>query len=250
MRKHTYWVTAALALVAACATDSLAPGVNPVDDAQLNTDVATVAADAAAQDIEVMRGPSVGPFGLGFLHRAGAFDCDTHTRPGLTVTRTCTYKDAAGNTQAAYDAATTASINLKATIKGSISREKWSATTDRSSDYTVTGLAGNETQATWNGTSSAKTTRVRMSDDGTTRSYEITGSATVTNVVVPVPRTATSWPLSGTITKRYTVKKADGTTVDRTVTIVFNGTNIAKVTVNGVTKDFDLSQRGKLRRDS
>jgi hypothetical protein len=248
MRQRHLPTLATIALLLACAEDSLAPGVNPVNDAQLNADVATVAADAAAQDVELMRGPSVGPFGLGLIYRAGAFDCNTHTRPGLTVTRTCTYKDAAGSVQSAYDPIATASVNLKTTVKGDIVRDKWSAKTDRSSDFTATGLAGNETQATWNGAFNAKTIRVRITDDGTTRSYEITATGTVTNVVIPVPRTPTSWPTSGTITKNVTATKADGSTVTRTVTIVFNGTNIAKVTINGETMDFDLSQRGRAKR--
>jgi hypothetical protein len=232
------------ALLTACSTDSTGPGA----EALLNTDVAAVSADAAATDVELMRGPGGGPFGLGLLARQGSFECGTEGRPQLTVTRTCTYKDAAGATQSAYSALTTASVIMHAEVKGDVTREKWSATVNRVRDLTVTGLAGSETEMTWNGTGTGTSSRVRLAADGSTRSYTIAAKGTIANVVIPVPRTETSWPKSGTITKQVTVKKADGTTVDRTVTIVFNGTQFAKVTVNGETFDFDLSQRGRPKR--
>jgi uncharacterized lipoprotein NlpE involved in copper resistance len=234
-----------VALLTACSSDGTLPSSTNV----LNSDVAVVAGDAAAQDVEVMRGPSIGRWGLGFLHRAGRFDCDMMRGPkALTVTRTCTYKDAAGATQTAYDATTTASVTMVAAIKGSVEREKWSGTVDRTSTLTVSGLAGAETQATWNGNSSGTATKVRVAEDGTTRSYEMSHTGTITNVVVPVPATPTGWPLSGTITKNVTVKKSDGTTTTHNVSITFNGTNIVPITVNGETMDFDLSERHRPHR--
>lgn len=232
--------TLAVAGLMACDTGSTAA------DALINADLAAVTADAAATDVELMRGPGGGPFGLGLLARAGHFECDREIRGGLDVTRTCTYKDAAGNTQGAYDSLTTASVIVHAQISGELTRERWSGTVSRVRDLTVTGLAGRETSMTWNGTGSATTTRVRVVD-GTTRTYEMTASGAISNVVIPVPRTATGWPTSGSVTKKV-VATRNGHTVERNVTITFNGTQFAVVTVNGETFEFDLSQRGRPHR--
>ena len=236
----------AAALLSACSNDAATSASSA--DALLNTDVATITADAAATDVELMRGPGGGPFGLGLLARSGHFECNTEDRSGLTITRTCTYKDAAGAIQAVFDSLTTASVTVHAEVKGDVTRDKWSGTVNRVRDFVVTGLAGKETEITWNGSGSGTAPRVRVASDSTTRTYTITASNTITNVVIPVPRTATSWPKSGTIAKRVVVKKADGTTTERAVTIQFNGTQFATVTVNGETFAFDLSQRGRPRR--
>jgi hypothetical protein len=246
MRAHTLSAALAAVLLGACSTEPTT--LSPAAEALLDTDVATVTADAAAQDVELMRGPGAGPFALGLLARAGAWDCSRESRPDFDVTRTCTYKDAAGNTQPAFDPVTTASVIVHVDISGEVERGPWSATIERVRDLTVTGLAGAETQITWNGTGTSAVTRVRVVGDGTTRSYEMNATTTITNVVIPVPRTATSWPKSGTITKRVTVKRPDGATVERVVTITFNGTQSVTVTVNGEAFDFDLSQRGRARR--
>jgi hypothetical protein len=246
MRLRTLGGAITAALLSACSTDST--GLSPAAESLLNSDVATVSADAAAQDVELMRGPGVGPFGLGLLARVGSWDCDREGRPNFDVTRTCIYKDAAGNTQSGFDPVTTASVIVHAEIAGEIERGRWSATVDRVRDLTVTGLAGAETQMTWNGTGQGTVTRVRVAEDGTTRGYEMNSTTTITNVVIPVPRSATSWPKSGTISKHIVVKRANGTTIERTVTIVFNGTQTVTVTVNGETFDFDLAQRGRPHR--
>ena len=72
-------------------------------------------------------------------------------------------------------------------------------------------------------------------------------TGTITNLVIPVPRTATSWPTSGTVTKNVVAKRNDKT-IERHVTITFNGTQFATVTVNGESFEFDLSQRGRPKR--
>lgn len=236
-------LAALMVATAACSTDS-AMGVD-VADPQVNLDVARVAGEASAQDVEVMRGLAPGRFAFGLLWRPREFDCDREVRSRLTVTRTCVFKDAAGNVQARYSPVTTASVNVKVSIKGDITREHWSATVDRSSDLTVSGLAGDETQSTWNGTFGTHRTRARITDDGTTRTYDFLESGTVVNVVIPFPR---DWPRSGTITKSVKVTKPNGRVVERTVSITFNGTSIVKVTVNGEAFDFDLSERGRPHR--
>jgi hypothetical protein len=118
----------------------------------------------------------------------------------------------------------------------------------REINYIVTGLAGTETSRTWNGSGEGSFSAVRTRSDGTTRSYEIAGTTTVTGVVIPVPRTESSWPLAGTIHRVLTVTKADGTKVERDALVTFNGTSTVTVVVNGETFEFDLSERRRPRR--
>jgi hypothetical protein len=234
-----------LAALAACST-----GPND-SDPQVTLDMAVVAAEAAAQDVEVMRGPG-GPFGLRLRLDPGNFNCDPAARDGMSITRTCTYKDAAGNTQPEYNETTTASVTVHTVIDGSISRGPFSATMNRTTDLTVSGLAGAETTITWNGSGSGSSSRVKQIDGGGSRQYEMTHTGTITNVVVPVPPTDDGWPLSGTITRQVTATftggERDGTTVQRTVTIEFNGTQFATLTVNGETFEVDLANRRRPER--
>jgi hypothetical protein len=219
-------------------------------DQLLNAVIASVAAEGAAQNVEMMHGPG-GPhgFGFGIGMGPGVFECNAGARDGMTVTRTCEYRDGGGNLQTAYDPVTTASMKQHVELNGTMDRGFMSGTMQRIGDMTVTGLAGTETQITWNGTGSEKSSRVRHTDAGTSVQFDLNSTEVIANVVVPVPRTETSWPLSGTITRNVTVKftggEKDGTTEKRTVTITFDGTQFAKLTVNGETFQFDLAQRGR-----
>ena len=236
------------AALAACNGDGTSPSTS---DPAMDRDIAMVAADASAQDVEMMGGPG-GLLGLGLAPAATADDrvpflCGTHQRDGLTVVRTCTFKDADGNTQAAYDPDLTASATIHATVTGTVTRLRWSADVDRTRDFTVSGLVGQETTRTWNGTGTGTTTRERHADNGTTRQYNVSSTLTVTDVVVPVPRSPNGWPLSGTITRQVTVTVVggphDGETRTRTVTITFDGTAQAHVSVGASAFTFDMNTR-------
>jgi hypothetical protein len=101
---------------------------------------------------------------------------------------------------------------------------------------------------TWNGSSSGTSSRVHTREGGTMQ-MDMSEEETISGVVIPVPRTATSWPTAGTITRQVTVSftggPRDGTTETRNVTITFNGTQTAAITVNGESFEFDLAKRGK-----
>jgi hypothetical protein len=198
-----------------------------------------------------MRGPG-GPFGLRLRIDPGHFNCDPAARDGISITRTCTYKDDAGATQSEYNETTTASVAVHTVVDGAINRGPFSATMNRTTDLTASGLAGAETTITWNGLGSGSSSRVKQIDGGGSRQYDMTHSGTITNVVVPVPPTDDGWPLSGTITRQVTVTftggERDGTTVQRTVTIEFNGTQFATLTVNGETFEVDLANRRRPER--
>jgi hypothetical protein len=244
---------AALAL-AACG-EGTGPELTPAESLTFNRDVALVAADAASQDVEVMGGPA-GLFGLGLAPGAAEepnhpFRCGTHERDHLSVAQTCTFRDASGAVQSTYDATTTASVAIHVEIEGEITRENWSASVQRVRDLVVSGLAGAETQRTWNGTGTASSTRSRHRDNAETRQYDVTASATITNVVVGVPRDENRWPLSGTIAKEVTVRITggphDGETRTRSVLITFNGTQLVPIKVNEHTFTFDLRARRIVR---
>lgn len=210
--------------------------------------VAAMSGEAAAQHVEMMRGPG-GPMGFGFRADPGKFECTAGGRDGLTVTRTCSFFANGGTSpQSGYDAATTDKVILKVEVDGAIDRGHLSGTVHRESQLTVTGLEGAETSMTWNGSSSGTSTRVHTRDGGSMQ-MDLSEQETIRGVVIPVPRTASSWPTAGTITRQVTVTftggPKDGTTETRNVTITFNGTQFASINVNGETFQFDLAKRGK-----
>jgi hypothetical protein len=231
-----------LVALAACSSTEPNTTVNP----NVTADVARVATELGAQDVEAMHGPG-GAFGFGFRGDIGRFGCDSASGFGLTIVRTCTFADSDGVAQAAYDTNTTASVTVHTEISGAIDRGRWSATFDRTSDLVVSGLAGANTTMIWNGSGAGTSSRVKTSDSSETREYDMTSSETITDVVIPVPRTATSWPLSGTIAREVTVTfiggPRDGTTVQRSTLLEFNGTQFATLTVNGETFQVDLAGR-------
>lgn len=244
--------TALMTVLLASASGCSDGGPNPGDAvATLDRDVALFAADAAGQDIEVMRGPP-GRFGLGLGADPAHFDCGTVARDGITLTRTCEFFDAAGAPQAAYDPTDTDSVFMHVEMRGTIDRGEWSATVDRVRDIAVSGLAGQETQLTWNGSGSGTMSRIRQTRDGGEVQLDMSGTQRVTNVIVPVPRTEDGWPLGGTVTSTVTVSITgglhDGESHTRDVTIVFDGSQYAQVTLNGETFTVNLADRSHAPR--
>ncbi|MEZ4455518.1 MAG: hypothetical protein R2882_03055 [Gemmatimonadales bacterium] len=228
-------------VLAACSTD-------PAASSDVTLAVAAVAGEGAAHDVEVMHGPG-GHFGIGLWPEVRHLRCDVPQHHGIAVVRTCIYKDASGAVQTAYDSLTTESVAVHTEISDSVVRDQLSGFMNRTTDVLVTGLAGTETTRTWNGTSSGSSQRIRMTDSSGTVQFDMTESSSIENVVIPVPKTDSSWPLSGKITKHvvatFTGGARDGETVDRTAVIEFNGTQYATVTVDGETFDFDLARRGR-----
>ena len=239
---HRVSTVSVLAALAACS--STEPNSGATSDVTM--DVAMVATEMGAQDVELMHGPG-GAFGFGWRGDLGRFNCESADWGAVTIVRTCTFKDADGLVQEAYDTNTTESVAVHTEISGDIVRDRWSAAFDRTTDLVVTGLAGANTTKIWNGSGAGSSTKVRTSDSAETRQYDMTYSGTITNVVIPVPRTATSWPLSGTIAREVTVTftggPRDGETFTRSTTLEFNGTQYATLTVNGETFQVDLARR-------
>ena len=210
--------------LAAC-NDASGPSA---EDLAINEAVAAVAADGAIEDVQQMFFALPAEPALGASYDAAAVPRD--------FLRTVTFYDAGGLVMDAYNAETTASINIVIEMSGEVTREGWTAFVSRSRDLTVSGLEGAETSRTWNGTGSGTVTGSRHTDEHGDRTYEMSSSVVIDAVVRGLPREANPWPLSGTITRTVTVTitTADGVvTRERTAVLTFNGTQFATLTLSG-----------------
>jgi hypothetical protein len=266
MRSTLFACTALLAL-AACSDSPTGTDDTGILASRISSDVATVSADATAEDVDVMAGlnglngnftvnlldgmtPPIGPgnvTGCGF--GGGRFSCPPNSANGLTITRTVAFYDGQNAVQQAYDALLTAKIEVAATLQGDVTRGPWTATISRTRNFVHTGLLGTETSRTTNGTATGAASRSRINEAGNNRSYDMAETATFVDVVVPVRAEGVApWPTSGTVTRVITVTPEGGTPVTRTVIINFNGTATPTATVNGEAFTLNLGNRTAQRR--
>ena len=98
-----------------------------------------------------------------------------------------------------------------------------------------------------NGTGSSTVSRSRHSDENGDRSWDMTGSSVISDVVHGVPHEENPYPLSGTITRDMTAVIVNGPNGDETrtrhVVITFNGTQLVTMTVDDESFEVDLSTR-------
>lgn len=263
-------------LIAACSSDS----TSPIQITAADVDQAAVisASDATAEDVSILsasdmtmsggavqnvtggglmlsRVPaSAAPsyswtFGDGctFDQASSRFTCPPISSGGLTLNRDYAFYAANQSSQTAYDANLTASANFHVSITGVHLTDAGADTVNRDRNLTVSGLAGAETSRTWNGTGTRNDGGYRTGVDAK-RTYHVNDVVTVSNVVVNLPRSSNPWPMSGSITRVISgtgsvVKSgvSKSFSVDRTVTITFNGTQYATVTIGSNTYTLDLS---------
>jgi hypothetical protein len=265
----------ALVFAAACSSDSTSPIQITSDD----VDQAAVisASDATAEDVSILSASdmtmsggavqnvvgggmsmsriAVGApsyawtFGDGCTYSAntGRFTCPAITAGGLTLNRDYAFFDANATAQSAYSASTTASANFHVSVTGTHVADNGQDVVNRDRNLTVSGLAGAETSRTWNGTGTRNDNGYRTVND-VKRSYTVNDAVTIASVVVNLPRSSNPWPMSGTITRQISgtasVTKtgvSKSFSVTKTVTITFNGTQFATVTVGTNTYTLDLS---------
>lgn len=253
---------ACLLVVNACSdTTTPAPGV---DDELATLDLAVSAGDAIAADVgflingelDGMRIVASSPTAHGedrpalecTLASDGRHVC-TGTGPnGLTITRSFAFYDAASVIQTAFDPATTASINFQLSVAGTLQREGRTATISRSRDHTLSGLAGEETERTWNGTGTGTHNGTATGPRGT-RTYALVSSDTTTDVVFALPRTEHPWPMSGTIVHNMTsTATMDGArsgtrTITRRAMVTFNGTASVPLQIGNRSCTLNLETR-------
>ncbi len=231
--------TGSLALLTTIALAACNDASGPSEeDLALNEAVAAVAADAAIEDVQQMF------FNLGAEPALGAsYDA---AAPPRDFSRTVLFYDAGGVLMDAYNPETTASMNIVVEMSGDVERDGWTASVSRSRDMTVSGLLGAETSRTWNGTGSGEVSRSQHSDEHGDRSYDMSSSVVIADVVRNLPRDLNPWPVSGTITRSVTVTitTADGVvTRERTAVLTFNGTQFVILLVNGEEYEVDLDAR-------
>jgi hypothetical protein len=260
--------TTLLALAAACSEDDAGPAAPTGANASaVNRDVASASGAAVASDVAVWAGSeaavsaSFGPAGApatGTCTRdANTTRCTDGREGTLNVARTVTFFDAAGATQAQFDAATTARIDIAVLVRGTTSGPQFTSTINRGRSLSITGLAGAETQRTWNGTGTA-TVQSTFTGDLGTREHRMVENDTTTNVVWIVAPSRSPYPASGTIVRNVAVNttitgERSGTfSAHRRVLITFNGTAQVPMQVEAVgrrgntvvlTCQLDLSTR-------
>ena len=234
------------------------------DESLINADVAQYVAESTSDDIVVMTTEAELTMLPGFAHQGDCsrgplarIRCNARKFSGaanLEITREVTFYDAEGATQETYDGQTTDSINFVVSIEGSRDGTRnggtFSMSVDRDRNFTVSGLAGEETERTWNGIGSSDVNRTRKSDEKGDRTYDMSSTTEVDNVVFAFPREGT-WPKSGTITRHVKVEVVRGledpTTRERTVIVTFNNTQFATIEINGETFTLDLATKEVVR---
>lgn len=241
------------AAVAALALAGCGDSTGPELDPGLLQNAAVMVADATIEDVNLV----TTPFGFGTLGGAATGPAggqgvgELGGRRGIggafSGTRTVTFYDASGAEQDAYDGLTTAEMHVLLDLEGDMTRGAWSASIQRTRDMTITGLEGEETVRTFNGSGSETVGRSRVLDDGTQATHDMSGTFTYRDLVVPVPGSDSRWPLSGTIHRTLEVNAVNGPNgdVSRTldVTVTFDGDSTATAVIDGETVEIDLSTR-------
>lgn len=230
MRIRNLMALGLVAAMGACTDSTSAPDI---ESALLDTDVALVVADGVINDLAsaavMMNAPGSARGGMGERNV------------------TLTFFDADGNEQEAFDDLTTATIVRSSSVSREASRDGWSASVEASREQTITGLEGEETSRTVNGSGTEHVLRSLHSDDTGTRSYEMTSAVTWNDVVHGVPHSENPYPLSGSTSRAITIVIINGPNGDetrtRSVVVTFNGTQFATLTLDGEPMEIDLSTR-------
>ena len=225
---------AAVVLAAACSDNSIAPSSPSVPDvatllAEMSpsglSSVASLASPVVGASLQTAGVPD--PNRCPYSSSSGFFVCPTTTANGLTFTEMFRLIDAAGNSQSAPDAQTTA-IETKSTVTGTVTSAANTYHVDGSSDQTLSGIRTNS--HTLNGTSS---THVTGQEQVGTLSVPIdqTVTETMANLVLPNTKAGQKWPQSGSLTVHVSNNASVTNFGDEiNVVITFNGSSTATVT--------------------
>lgn len=241
--------------LAACGEDSTAP--QPEPGAVESLDFAALAGELSLPGLvgEHTARTAAGRGDCTYNAATGWFECPPVTRDGITIVRSFALFDASGNPQSKRDALTTASVKIRTSVSGStVPRDgNGTMTVDRSGELEITGLEGQETQRTHNGTEGGTVVTQR-----TRSGIAVESTATTTdetrNVVIPVPVRGSDkkWPLSGSTihSSTTTVKRLD-TGESRTYStrrvVTYNGTSLVpvEITRNGTTRSCTLDLQAR-----
>ena len=251
------------ALLAACSEGSSIVSIRQNQEDQ-NEAAVLSASDATVEDVGVLYASDLSMASTGaapgaaragwtfdnpctYVPETGRFTCPPVSDGGLTLTRDYAFFDAGNHAMSAFDQALTASANFHVAVTGVHTAENGADTVSRDRSMTVAGLAGTETSRSWNGTGTRSDGGYR-NIEGVIRRYHTNDVVTFTNIVVSLPRAQHRWPVSGSITRQLTgtgsvvrngVERSFS--VSKTVTITFDGTQYATVTVGGESHKLDLA---------
>jgi hypothetical protein len=232
--------------VAASAGDQVAADLTLLLGSEGAASLAAQRAQPASLGVALSVAAQVAAAGCTYSGGTQRFECPSATEGDLTVTRSFALLDGAGAPQVQYDASTTASIDYQVSASGTIARTGYTATYARDAHLAVSGLAGSETERTWNGTGTS-TIHAEFQRSSGTRAYDMTSADTVANVVFGVPTATYAYPWSGRIIHWMSVTQTldAGAPVTRTavrrVVVTFNGTDVADLKVGAVDCLFYLS---------
>lgn len=217
-----------------------------------------------------------GPFGGGigcrgtFNAATGRVECPPVVMRGLTVTRSAQYLTAAGAVQQAWDSATTSSVDVRASVTGTVTFTADSLRADSAqhhgrpgrhggpafgrllgdtariltattvvtsqSQRTTTGLAAGSTQRTISGTSSGRESTTGTSTRGAFTATRTQGDTT-RSLVVPTPTAGNPrpHPTGGSVTRAMsvslTVAGAAPVSVTRREVVTYDGSATATVVI-------------------
>lgn len=223
------------ALAAACSDSTGPSNIQPADLSQVLSELQPSSLAPVASQISVA--PTAGltapvPSSCSYDATSKSFVCPNVSVSGVNVTRSFTLFDASGNTQTAFDKTTTAAVEMKTSFAGTVTSSGSTIVIDQQQDLTLSGLLTGV--HTLNGTSLGHMTGT-VATGTTTVPVATTISTTITNLVVP--QAGAKYPQSGTISATITNAPSGLPSTTATVTITFNGTNKANVsvTVAGIT---------------
>ena len=233
--------------IIACNSDrAYAPPDTVLTDQQVSRDVAVSEGEAAAADLTALeKSASItgitstlvpdNPPGSNCSYAAPEWTCAPVIDRGLTIVRSYSYRDSAGQAMQAFDDLKTASTNFKVSINGVVSRDStFSGVVHRTQNITVSGLLGDESTRRWRGVGTSADTNTHR-DLISTRRYAGKSIDSLKAVVFPQPRLPGSYPLRGSTVRivNYNVtstgRGTERRSVDRRVVTTFNGTAEAKI---------------------
>lgn len=193
------------------------------------TSMASIAAPAPGLALDVRAAVTPGWTFTGscdYNADVGRHVCETITNGELSLDRSYGFFDR-DQAQEGFDAAVTDSINFQDHLSGTTESSGWSATVNHVGNVTVAGDPTWDFHRLWNGTGDG-TLKIDYTSESATRSYDLSSSTSIGNVVTAIPHHDNPWPLSGTFTHTFQGTATGGVaaTVAYTAVVTFNGGSI------------------------
>jgi hypothetical protein len=230
-------LAAIVALAGAC-SDSTGPSVvQPADLSEVLGELQPSALPGITADLSVVPATELSaptPSSCSYDSATKSFLCPDVSLTGVTVTRSFTLYDASDNPQTAFDKTTTAAVRLKTTFAGTLTTAGSTVAIDQQQDVKLSGLLSGV--HTLNGSSLGHIKGTEGTGTAATP-VDVTIATTINNLMVPRASASNRWPKSGSISATVTDATIAAPFSTAAITITFNGTSKATVTVTvgGVT---------------